>query len=97
MAVEPKYRYAFLVHNNDGKVVGKRESSSLEVIRQSLGDVPKWIENWERENLIQCSECDKYTLISDVSYEDEDEANKPICQICLVLILKGTQKIKEDK
>lgn len=96
MALKPTYNYILTVYDNEGNVVGKRQSFDFSIVEQSIKDVPTWIQNWEKENLIRCTQCDDYTMLSDVSYKDSDEEQKePLCQDCIGNIIDGKQKLKE--
>jgi hypothetical protein len=45
------YTITLKVENENGEIIGQRSSELLEIIDQSIPDVPKWIENWEERNL----------------------------------------------
>ena len=98
MAKKPNYSYVLEVRNLDtDELVASRSSSSQEILEMSLGDTKKWIENYEKENLVECFECQEMTIKEDISYPtwNNKQSEHGVCQDCLTLILSGEQQPRE--
>lgn len=98
MPRKPQYEYRLSVINMDtGEEIAHRSSSSLEVVEQSMLDTKKWIENWEKENLAECYECQRLTAPDDISYPSMGgvRSSNGVCQDCIGAIIGGEQNPRE--
>lgn len=98
MAKKPNYSYQLVLVNQDNdEVIAQRSSSSLEIVEQSLLDVKKWIANYEKENLVECYECQQMTTVDDISFPTlgTKVSEHGVCQDCVTRILVGEQQPRE--
>lgn len=99
MPKKPRYEYRISVFNMETEEeIAHRSSSSLEVVEQSLPDTKKWIQNWEKEHLELCYECNQFTMSDDISYPSVagKTLEHGVCQDCVSQIIGGEKTPRED-
>ena len=85
-----------VIDNDTEWVIGKRETGSIEIAEQILGDVEKWIEDWEAIHYTKCCQCGITKKREELSEPDNpDWEDKLVCQDCLEELMKGKKKLKE--
>ena len=84
-----------LIDNETEEIVGKREIGSVEIAKQVLEDIEKWINDWEKMNYDKCCQCNRRFRKDAMSEPNNpDWKDKLICQDCLEKIMIGEQKLK---
>jgi DNA-directed RNA polymerase subunit RPC12/RpoP len=76
------------------ELVGTRETYSIETAEQILGDIPKWVEQFENKRFMECDQCGRMIKVEDLS--TTDDGKYIVCQDCLEKIISGGQKLKEQ-